>query len=376
VLGGGGFQSDVVGGAVTLADIRIEQGRLGEALRLYEEGLALATRPGEPVLRGAADMHVGIAAILTERDDLEGAVRHLAASRALGDANGLPKHPWRWRLATARVRRIEGDLDGAMRLVRDAEPVYSTDFSPDVRPMGAVVARAEIARGDLAAAQRWARSRGLATSDEPAYLREYELATLARLRLAVGRRDGDQVAMVEAAGLAERLVASAKAGGRHGSAIEIGVVLALARHALGDVQGALSALEEAAALAEPEGYARVFLDEGEPTTALLRLAAKERRASAFAQRLLERSSGAAAVAPSPTGQGLVEPLSERELEVLRLLQGDLDGPDIANHLFVSVNTLRTHTKNIYAKLGVSSRRAAVRRGRELGLLPGEGSTPA
>jgi LuxR family maltose regulon positive regulatory protein len=368
----GGFLADVVGGAVTLADIRLEQGRLGEALRLYEEGLALATPAGQPVLRGAADMHVGIAMVLTERDDLAGAIRHLAQSRALGEENGAPKHPWRWRLATARVRQAEGDAAAAVRLVEDAEPVYATDFSPDVRPIAAVKARAAIANGDLDLAERWARTRRLAPTDEVAYLREFELGTLARLRLAQGRRDHDSAAVDDAVRLAERILGSAEAGRRDGTAIEIGVVLALARHHGGDVAGAIHALERAAGLGDPEGYTRVFLDEGEPMSALLRLAV-QRGASRAVQRLAHRVAGASAAAAKV---GLVEPLSERELEVLRLLQGDLDGPAIADHLFVSVNTVRTHTKNIYAKLDVNSRRAAVRRATELGLLPRDGTPPA
>jgi LuxR family maltose regulon positive regulatory protein len=364
-LGQGDFLADVVGGAVTLADIRIEQGRLGEALRLYEDGLALAIRSGGPPLRGAADMHVGIAAVATERGDLETAVRHLAASRDLGDESGLPKHPWRWRLTTARVRQAEGDLDGALRLIEDAEPVYTTDFSPDVRPIQAVKARTWIVRGDLAAAGAWARSRGLDAADAPAYLRAFEEATFARLLLARGIRDDDDRALADAASLAERLRGSAEAGGRYGSAIDAGVVLAVARHRRRDLDAALEALDQAFAHAEPEGHARNFLDEGEPMVALLRVAAKDRP---YAKRLLAMATTGA---PAPV-QGLIEPLSERELEVLRLLQGDLSGPEIAGHLFVSVNTLRTHTKNIYAKLGVTSRRAAVSRAAELGLLRGSG----
>ncbi len=141
---------------------------------------------------------------------------------------------------------------------------------------------------------------------------------------------------------------------------------ALARHALDDPAGALTSLARAVALAEPEGYVRVFIDEGPPMAALLKRAAKERKASSYVRRLL-----AAVVTVEgwmPVEQPLVEPLSERELEVLRLLGGELDGPDIARELSVSLATVRTHTRSIYAKLGVNSRRAAVRRAAELGLL--------
>ena len=124
-------------------------------------------------------------------------------------------------------------------------------------------------------------------------------------------------------------------------------------------------LERALTLAEPEGYVRVFVDEGAPMTALLEAAASTTcpwRTSAAAGRVGEAGD------PRPTAQGLVDPLSERELDVLRLLGTDLGGPEIAGELVVSLNTVRTHTKNIYAKLGVNNRRAAVRRAEELGLL--------
>ena len=120
------------------------------------------------------------------------------------------------------------------------------------------------------------------------------------------------------------------------------------------------------ALAEPEGYVRVFIDEGPPMAALLKLAAKERNAPSYVRRLL--AAVVTVEGRAPVEQPLIEPLSERELEVLRLLGSDLDGPDIARELAVSLATVRTHTRSIYAKLGVNSRRAAVRRAAELGLL--------
>src|SRR5205085_8286248 len=141
---------------------------------------------------------------------------------------------------------------------------------------------------------------------------------------------------------------------------------ALAHRARGDGRAALVALERALELAEPEDHVRVFADEGASMAALLEDAAERGVAPDYARRLLDALGRPAARAP--VGQGLVEPLSERELEVLRLLASELDGPDIARELVVSLNTMRTHTKNIYAKLGVSSRRAAVRHAEELGLL--------
>ena len=128
------------------------------------------------------------------------------------------------------------------------------------------------------------------------------------------------------------------------------------------------ALERALALAEPEGYVRTFVDEGSPMTVLLREAADRGIATAYVARLLTAAGDAEDSSPQRRRQGLVDPLSQRELDVLRLLGTDLGGPEIAGELVVSLNTVRTHTKNIYAKLGVNNRRAAVRRAEELDLM--------
>jgi LuxR family transcriptional regulator, maltose regulon positive regulatory protein len=169
----------------------------------------------------------------------------------------------------------------------------------------------------------------------------------------------------EAARLLERLLLAAEAGGRTGRVIEILVLRALAHQALGDTQAALASLDRAVTLAEPEGYLRVFADEGLPMTSLLRAAVKQGTGRDDARWLLAAVSGTEQ--GSPGKQALIEPLSERELDVLRLLASELDGPAIARELTVSLNTMRTHTKNIYTKLAVTSRRAAVRRAAELGL---------
>ncbi len=363
-----GFVADVLGCCITLGDIRRTQGRLTDALRTYERALDLASaQPGSEPLRGTADMHVGIAGILLERDDLAAAAGHLATSHRLGEYNGLPQNPYRWRVATARLREAEGDLDAALELLDEAGRVYVGDYLPDVRPVPAARARLRLRRGELDEARAWARERDLSPDDELSYLREYEHVTLARLLLARYRRDRDGGALADALGLLERLLAAAQDGGRGGSVLEVLVLQALARQAAGEVPAALVALQRAVTLAQVEGQVRLFADEGPPMASLLKALTK-RSAPPEARRLL--------AATTRTGQrpgrpaALVEPLSDRELDVLRLLGSDLDGPDIARALSVSLNTMRTHTKNIYAKLGVTSRRAAVRQAHELNLLPG------
>jgi ATP/maltotriose-dependent transcriptional regulator MalT len=361
-----GHVSSVIGGATVQADIRTAQGRLRDAMRALERGLQLASEHGAPAPRGAADMHVGMSELCRELNDLEGASQHLLAGRELGDENGLPQYPYRSRVAAARIRQAEGDLDGAQELLEEAERLYASNYSPDVRPVAAERARVWIAQGNLSAAWGWAREHGVAEPDELSYLHEFEHATLARLLLAQGMRDRADDRIAAAAGLTERLLAAADAGGRKGSAIDILVVQALAHRARDDMTSALDSLARAVALAEPEGYVRAFIDEGPPMTSLLKLAARQPNAPEYVRRLL-----AAAVTVERRAtleQPLVEPLSERELEVLRLLESDLDGPDIARELTVSLATVRSHTRSIYAKLGVNSRRTAVRRAAELGLL--------
>ena len=177
-------------------------------------------------------------------------------------------------------------------------------------------------------------------------------------------------------GLLDRLLEAAEDGGRMGRAIEILVLQALALEAQGDVPGALNPLARALTLAEPEGYVRIFVDGGLSIARLLVQMQRKGLAAGYVARLLAAFEGAKkgdadADIRRKTESGpssLLEPLTKRELEVLRLLGTELSGPEIARELVVSLNTLRTHTKNIYSKLGVNNRRAAVRRGEELDLL--------
>jgi LuxR family maltose regulon positive regulatory protein len=318
-------------------------------------------------------MYVGMSQIACERDDLPAATAHLRLARELGEHTWLPQNPYRWRVAMARVREAEGDLDGALELLDQAQQVYAGDFSPNVRPIPALRAGTLAARGRVGEAFAWARDRGLSAHDgDLSYLREFEHITLARALLARHRVRRSEPDLRDAAGLLQRLRQAAEAGERTGSVIEILVLQALTHHAAGEVPAGLAALERALTLAEPEGYVRTFLGEGPPMASLLRTCAKQRTGGGYVRRLLDAwdRAGTATPAgpPEPAGSRLVQPLSERELDVLRLLASDLDGPDIARELTVSLNTLRTHTKNIYAKLGVNSRRAALRRATELNLL--------
>ena len=354
------FIPDVLGCSLALADIQMAQGQLHDARKTFERGLELAH--GQPALRGTADMHVGLSEVYLERNDLEAAARQLRLAREHGDRAGLPQNAYRWRVATTRLQHAEGDTSGALELLDEAERVYDTDFSPPVRPIPALRARMWLQQGNVDAAAAWVADRGLTPGDELDYLHEYEHITLARTLLAQHAGDRDRLAGVIT--LLDRLYAAADAGRRTGSAVELLVLLSTAHHESGDAGAARAALEAALARARPEGYVRVFIDDGPSIITTLQTSAWHGPAAEHARRVL---ATIAAGAPAPPRPGLVEDLSSRELDVLRLLRSDLSGPDIARELLVSLNTLRTHTKNIYAKLGVNNRREAIRRAAELGL---------
>jgi LuxR family maltose regulon positive regulatory protein len=356
-----GYIADTFGCAIAMADIRLVQGRLGEAMRTYEQALQRASAQDGPVLRGTADMYVGMSEVYRERGDLQAATQQLLRSQELGEYNGLPQNPYRWRVAMARIRQAEGDLGGALELLNEAERLYVGDFFPNVRPVPASKARVWIAQGRLGEALGWAREQGLSADDDLSYLREFEHITLARMLLARSRSEP----VHEVTRLLERLLLAAEEGGRTGHVIEILVLQALALQAPGHIPAALTCLERALTLAEPEGYVRVFVDEGPPIASLLRAAEKQEMTRNYVRRLLAGVNRTRQ--DSPVRQALIDPLSERELDVLRLLGTELDGPAIARELMVSLSTVRTHTKNIYTKLAVTNRRAAVRRAAELDL---------
>src|SRR5207302_2385572 len=229
---------------------------------------------GVPVLRGAADMHVGMSELHRERNDLNAAMQHLLSSQELGEHTGMPQNRYRRRVAMARIREAQGDLDGALNLLHEAERLYVSDFSPNVRPIPALVTRVWVAQERLGEALDWAREGGLSVSDAPHYLREFEHITLARVLLARYTSNRADHSMLEAMGLLERLLQAAEEGERTGSVIEILVLQALAHQTQGNILPALVPLERALTLAEPEGYVRMFVDEGPPMALLLEAAAK------------------------------------------------------------------------------------------------------
>jgi ATP/maltotriose-dependent transcriptional regulator MalT len=386
--------ANALGITFILANIWLAQGHLREAVAAYRDALHHAERqPALPI--GASDLYRGLAELLCEQGDLDGAALYLATAQQVGEQAGLTGWPHRLGLAQARLLAARGDLAGALGLLDEAERHYVRNPLPD-QPIAAIKARLWVRQDQLGAAGAWALEQNLSPDDDLDYLREFEHLTLARLLIARGRNGRDEGAIRDALRLLDRLEHAAEAGGRAGSTIEITMLQALARQEQGDALPAIVLLERALTLAEPEGYQRLFVDEGEPMRLLiadfgLRIEKQgpgdHQRLAGYAEKI-RTAFGQPAVAPQSKmpgtaghavrnpqhrpdavpGSAIPEPLSEREMDVLKLLGTELSGPEIADRLSVSLNTLRTHTKNIYGKLGVNSRRAAVRRAEEAGLL--------
>ena len=305
-----------------LALLRRAQGRLDAAVLTCEQALADLVTSGRP-LPAAGPSHVGLAEIAYQRDELDLALRHATEGIALCRqfvytvplANGLA--------TLAMIRQATGDPAGALAAITEAEQAYPAPAGL-LNPVPALRARLLLAQGDLAAAARFVQDNGLGRDDEPDYARESGHLVLARILLAQDRPG-------QALTLLDRLHAAAAAQDRGDSLIETGALLALARAAADDEAGAVTALAGALLLACPQGYVRVFADEGPPMAALLgRLIAAQRTGQAAAGvplgylARLQRAFGAGQPAADPgrdtaAVRGIVDPLTGRELEVLGML---------------------------------------------------------
>jgi LuxR family maltose regulon positive regulatory protein len=359
-----------VASTFAMADIMVAQGRLHEAVRAYKKSLRLASEHDEHVQRVIAHLYLGLAMLYHEVGDQEAAAQYLQKGSEMGELSTLPDWPTRWSLAQAQLKESRGDLDAALDLLEEAKRLYVRNTMPVLYPVEALKARVYIRQDRLPEAVAWSNERGLSVEDELSYLSEFEHITLARLLLAEYERTREEQSVLQALGLLERLLEAAEDRGGMGSVIKILVLQALAHQARGEITLANAPLERALALAEPEGYLRIFVDEGPPMAALLKqVKAESGNEREYIQKLLaafdDKESQSSSISPQP----LIEPLSERELDVLQLIAQGLTNPEIASKLYLSLNTVKAHTRNIYGKLEVNNRTQAVAKARSLGVLP-------
>ena len=345
-----------------LAAVQEQRGRLRRAHHILHEALQLAEEKGMLQTAVGGLLQAELANILTEWNQLDEAMRLLKSGLAL-NKRGQDVGFLGWcYVYMARLLCAMGDVDGGLAAVDVMEKLSQRVDVPPVITNRLVSPRMRewLARGDLDAAARYFEERGMGVDDEITYVSEPAYLWLARLLAAQGQWD-------EAEKLLERLLRFAEAKGREDWVIKTLTAWALTANARGDRSKAMALLARALSLAEPEGYVRVFISEGKPMGELLHATLSEGTHVQYVRRLLAAFESPA-LETRPAKQPFVEPLSEREMEVLRLLATSLSGAEIADRLFVAVSTVRSHTKSIYSKLGVHRRVDAVDLARELKLI--------
>ena len=360
-----------------LGQVQLAQGRLDAVVRTCEQALEAAAGTGQALLPTSGPAYAGLAEVAYQRNELDRALEYVTQGIALS-RSFVYTMPLAAGLATlAWIRQAGGDPAGALAAMDEA--VQATPGPPGLlNPIPARRARLLVAQGDLGGAARWTQENGLGADDEPNYAREPGHLVLARVLLAQDR-PGPALALLD------RMHAMAAAQARVGSLIEIGALRALGLAAGGEEAAAVAELAQALTLACPQGYVRVFADEGPPMAALLaRLIAAQRSGSGFGAvaevplgclARLQRALGAQDVAPgggrsrAAAVPGLVEQLTGRELEVLQMLAAGRSNQAIASQLVITLDTVKKHVSHVLGKLGAANRTEAVTRSRELGLIP-------
>jgi LuxR family transcriptional regulator, maltose regulon positive regulatory protein len=348
-----------VASAFAKADLLVALGRLRAAITTYQQSLQRAVESGPEAQAITAHHHLGLALIYHELGQDESVALSLQTAAELGQRTPLVDWPHRWKLAQARLKESAGEWDAALELLDEARRVYVKNPVPITRPVEAMQARVYIKQGRLDKAESWARERGLSLGDEATYLAEYELLTLARLRL-------DHPRTLD---LLERLLALAESQNRLGSVLDILLTQALACRAQARQPQALAALERALTLAAPQGYLRTFVDEGDAMRLLIadfRVAIER-----HSQPLLVYVDKLLAAFPQSeikNRKSKIELLSPREFEILQLVAQGLSNAEISQRLYLALSTVKGHNQRIFDKLQAQNRTEAVVRAREMGLL--------
>ncbi|MEJ2208839.1 MAG: LuxR C-terminal-related transcriptional regulator, partial [Anaerolineae bacterium] len=361
-----------------IALAQYHQGRLRASAESCRQVIALAEQGSEPGWPGAqvplaAAGYVELAGLYTEWDDAQTAAELLDRALDLCRRFGVTQTLCEVHVARSRLKQAQGDVEGALEALREAERVNRLESAQSLGSfrLSTQQARLNLLAGKPAEVVFWVRqleqafAPGKTEIPLPAAMGETIQTTLARAYLAQGEAE-------QALAVLESLLPPAESAGARLRVAEICALQALAWQALGDEPVALTCLERALSLAEPEGRARLFLDEGPPMARLLYRAGEEGIVAAYAGRLLAAfPREGAAPAPhrgSPSPVAMVEPLTAREREVLQLIAAGLSNKEIAQQLVVSVGTVKSHAHNLYGKLGVSGRTQALARARELGLF--------
>jgi LuxR family maltose regulon positive regulatory protein len=339
----------------------ILQGRLKEATLVYQDGLRYAETRGERHSPRYDAIYVRLAELSYERNDLREAERLLEQGLQVGEKSIYLWHRFYGQILLSRLLLAQGDRQGALdaldRVGQLSRQIVGAYFEDELTSYWARLC-ADL--GQRECAEAWARIANPVLDEQSGYHQVDRAIQLAHVLLALGRLN-------EGMQLAERLQTVLQMKSYRHLQISVSVLQAIGWWGRDEPVQAIQCLEAALALAEPEGYVRVFLDHGQPMLELLNRARQRGIAPAYVARLISAAKPGIAASPS-TGQPLVEPLSERELEVLHLLAEGRSNREIGDALFIAVGTVKKHLSNICGKLGVQNRTACVARARELGLI--------
>ncbi len=357
-----------------LVRLLVMQGQLVQAVAVCAEMLDASTGPNVQSKQQAlvSDMSRAIMSnVLYERNQLVDAEIYVRQGIKQAKRGGFFQSLVFGQILLARILQARGDTDGANMMLQAA--IKSCQMNPTQwfhMAVDACQVQLWLAQQEFDTAYRWAQENILIAEVELNPINEFEHISLARVLINQGRAEPDGKTLAKALESTNRLTLSAESAGRMGHLIELLILQALALDAQGDLEKALNCLDRALGLAEPEGFVRVFLNNGAPMVRLLKEAARRDIAADYAIKLLNQID----TDNPPDGPNLspssliVDPLSERELEVLHLMAQDLTYQEMANQIMVSLNTVRTHVKNIYSKLMVHKRSEAVAKAKELNLL--------
>jgi len=355
----------------SLGELRMKQGQMNEAENLFQQALELATDDHGNCLPIAGEALKWLGEVARERNDLDAAEEHLNQGIKLlhewGQVTAIEGH-----LSLALVKQAQGDIEKADKAIKEAQSLAVMFDAMQMDDFMVAMHRAHIAvlRGDFEKADQWIKARGLDKIDPDElqidatvelHMRKYELVTLGLVRIR-------QHLPNEALSFLDPLLAEVLAKGRWRLGMEILALQAAAHHLLGETEKALDCLKEALRIAEPEGYVRFFLNIGEPMAQLLYKAAERGIMPEYAGVLLAAFPPGEQVSQTRKHDELIEPLSEREKEVVAAIAEGLSNQEIALRLFISEQTVKWHASNIYGKLQVSNRTEAAAKARALGLL--------
>jgi len=336
----------------SLAALQTTQGQLRKAVATCRDALRLAeeySSRGSPILPVIGLAYARLSFVLCEWNDLEAALRHAREGLELCKQWGQADILMTGHLNLARVLQAMGDTEGAFSAIWDARQVASRELSSYRGQVEVLEAKLQLAQGNIAAASRWANDSGLSSDDVFEFASCSQYTTLARLLIAQSRQQSNGLLLDEALGLLIRILEMSEAAGAMSHVIEILVLQTLLFQEQSKAAQALTTLERALTLAKPEGFVRHFIDEGASLGKLLQQAAEQGISVAYVGKLLAalgQETRDDRLTSETLLHALAEPLSKRELEVLRLLATHLSSTEIAEELTVSANTVRFHIKNI------------------------------